>query len=98
MGELQIVFADGKYVRELILIYAKPLLLDDLRLPFTGSLGNSTSLTTTSTQPPPPPGSDRGKLSTDTSVLDGTKEIDGFNATNAGNVDRRRGLGRHPLR
>lgn len=83
-GELQILFAEGKFVKEIVLIYAKPPLVDDLRLPFTGSLGNSTSLITTST-------AQGGQLSTRTEVLDGTKEIDGFNATNLANTDRRRG-------
>lgn len=90
-GELQILFADGKFVKEMVLIYSKPPLLDDLRLPFTGSLGNSTSLTTTSTVDATPANAERGQLSTNTTVLDGTKEIDGYNAANSGNVDRRRG-------
>ncbi len=90
-GEFQIVFADGKFVKEMILIYANKPLLDDLRLPFTGSLGNSSSLTTSSTVTVTPPNAERGELSTNTSVLDGTREIDGFNATNLSNVDRRRG-------
>lgn len=90
-GELQIVFADGKFVKEMSLIYAKPLLLDDLRLPFTGSLGNSTSLITTSTLGGRPADVERGNLSTNTTVLDGNRELDGFNATNTGNTDRRRG-------
>lgn len=89
-GELQIVFADGKYVREMVLIYAKPPLVDDLRLSYTGSLGNSTSLITTSTIVTPL-NSVQGGLSTNTKVLDGTKEIDEFNATNLANTDRRRG-------
>ncbi len=91
MGELQIVFAEGKFVKELVLIYDKPLLLDDLRLPFTGSLGNSTSLTTTSTLGGRPADVERGNLSTNTTVLDGNRELDGFNASNTGNTDRRRG-------
>jgi hypothetical protein len=90
-GELQIVFADGMFVREMVLIYAKPPLLDDLRLPFTGSLGNSTSLITTSTVGGRDANVERGNLSSNTTVLDGTKEIDGFNATNLANTDRRRG-------
>ena len=39
-GELQIVFADGKYVKEVALTYAKPPTIDDLRLPFTGFIGD----------------------------------------------------------
>lgn len=83
-GELQILFAEGKFVKEIVLNYAKPPLVDDLRLSFTGSLGNSTSLVTTST-------TQGGELSSKTEVLDGKKEIDGFNATNLANTDRRRG-------
>lgn len=83
-GELQILFADGKFVKEIVLNYSKPPLVDDLRLSFTSSLGNSTSLVTTSTVGP-------GELSSRTEVLDGKKEIDGFNATNLANTDRRRG-------
>ncbi len=90
-GELQIVFADGKFVKEMVLIYTKPPLLDDLRLPFTSSLGNSSGLITTSTVGGRNPDVERGNLSTNTAVLDGTKEIDGYNATNSGNTDRRRG-------
>jgi hypothetical protein len=83
-GELQILFAEGKYVKEIVLSYSKPPVADDLRLPFTSSLGNSTSLVTTQSSDP------RG-LSERTDTLDGTKEIDAYNATNAGNTDRRRG-------
>jgi hypothetical protein len=83
-GELQILFADGKYVKEIVLVYAKPPLVDDLRLPFTSSLGNSTSAITTSTM-------NETGLSNRVDTLDGNKEIDGYNATNAGNIDRRRG-------
>lgn len=39
-GELQIVFADGKFVKEVWLKYAKPPTIDDLRLPFTGFIGD----------------------------------------------------------
>src|ERR671932_360470 len=35
-GNLQIVFADGKWVREIQMEYAKPLLQDDLKLLDTG--------------------------------------------------------------
>ena len=40
-GELQIVFADGKYVKEVVLKYAKPPTIDDLRLPYTGFIGDN---------------------------------------------------------
>lgn len=39
-GELQIVFADGKIVKEVALKYAKPPTIDDLRLPYTGFIGD----------------------------------------------------------
>ena len=39
-GELQIVFANGKYVKEVSLKYAKPPSIDDLRLPYTGFIGD----------------------------------------------------------
>ncbi|MBA2737638.1 MAG: hypothetical protein H0U50_12730, partial [Pyrinomonadaceae bacterium] len=39
-GELQIVFADGKFVKEVALKYAKPPGIDDLRLPYTGFIGD----------------------------------------------------------
>ncbi len=40
-GELQIVFAEGKYVNQIILKYAEPPLSDDLRLPYTGDIGQA---------------------------------------------------------
>jgi len=40
-GDLQIVFADGKFVREVVLKYAKPPSVDDLRLPYTGFIGDN---------------------------------------------------------
>ncbi len=92
-GELQIVFADGKFVKEMVLVYGNPPLVDDLRLSYTSSLGNGSSLVTTSTLSNNAPGVERGELSTNTSVLDGSREIDGFNATNLANTDRRRGEG-----
>lgn len=38
-GELQIVFAEGKVVKEILLSYANPPNIDDLRLPFTSDIG-----------------------------------------------------------
>ena len=41
-GNLQIVFADGKWVREIQMEFAKPLLQDDLKLLDTGTtFGNA---------------------------------------------------------
>ena len=39
-GELQIVFAGGKLVKEVVLKYKKPPTIDDLRLPYTGYIGD----------------------------------------------------------
>lgn len=83
-GKLQILFADGKIVKEIVLTYANPPLIDDLRLPFTGSLGNGTSLITTQS-------SDPRSLSQRTDTLNGTKDIDLYNASNVGNTSRGRG-------
>jgi hypothetical protein len=38
-GDLQIVFAEGKIVREVALNFAKPPNIDDLRLPYSGDIG-----------------------------------------------------------
>ncbi len=83
-GELQILFADGKYVKEIVLAYAKPPIADDLRLSYTSSPGGSTSLITSQTADP------RG-LSERTETLDGSSDIDAYNAKTTGNTDRRRG-------
>ncbi|MEP6924423.1 MAG: hypothetical protein ABI954_08145 [Pyrinomonadaceae bacterium] len=40
-GDLQIVFAEGKYVNQVVLKYAEPPLSDDLRLPYTGNIGEA---------------------------------------------------------
>ncbi len=42
-GELQILFADGKYVKEVILLYAKVQRVADLRLPNSSNIGEVTS-------------------------------------------------------
>ncbi len=38
-GELQIVFADGKAVRDIVLTYKQPIQYSDLRLPYSGDVG-----------------------------------------------------------
>jgi hypothetical protein len=38
-GEVQIVFADGKWVKEILLVYAGPRPIDSLRLPYSSSIG-----------------------------------------------------------
>ncbi len=40
-GELQIVFAEGKWVKEVILSYSAPPSYEDLRLAPTGSMGGA---------------------------------------------------------
>ena len=42
-GELQIVFADGKYVKEIALRYSKVKRVSDLRLPNSSNIGEATS-------------------------------------------------------
>ena len=37
-GELQIVFAEGKFVKEIVLKYAQPIQYSDLRLPYSGDI------------------------------------------------------------
>lgn len=37
-GELQIVFAEGKWVKEIVLKYSKPYRYSDLRLPYSGDI------------------------------------------------------------
>jgi hypothetical protein len=41
IGELQIVFAGGRLVKEMVLVYSRPPLIDDLRLPFTSNIGEA---------------------------------------------------------
>lgn len=41
IGKLQIVFADGKWVREIVLDYADRPIYDDLRLAASGNIGNA---------------------------------------------------------
>lgn len=38
-GEMQILFIEGKFVKEIVLDYASPPLVDNLRLPITGDVG-----------------------------------------------------------
>ena len=38
-GEVQIVFAEGKWVKEILLVYAGPHSIDELRLPSTSGIG-----------------------------------------------------------
>jgi len=90
-GELQIVFEDGRYVKEIVLRYKETLNADDLRLPFTSSIG-STEDTIYDT-------SASGKGTESPAVLDGSTgivefgkkgeaRIDDHSAKRTGNIDR----------
>ena len=39
VGDLEIVFANGQWVKEILLSYAGPIPIDDLRLPSSGDIG-----------------------------------------------------------
>lgn len=89
-GELQIVFAGGEIVSEIVLLYRQPPLLDDLRLPYTSTIGDSVSAVSAPTQSGvEPPG-----------VIDGTSierfgaermdRVSRSKAQRAGNIDRSR--------
>ena len=43
VGELSIVFAEGKWVKEIMLIYAGPIPVDTLRLPYSSYIGEAMS-------------------------------------------------------
>ena len=38
-GEVQIIFADGQWVKEILLVYAGPRPIDTLRLPYSSNIG-----------------------------------------------------------
>ena len=41
VGSLQIVFANGQWVKEILLIYAGPIPVDTLRLPYSSDIGQA---------------------------------------------------------
>lgn len=41
VGSLQIVFANGQWVKEIFLVYAGPIPIDDLRLPYSSNIGEA---------------------------------------------------------
>ena len=43
VGSLQIVFANGQWVKEIFLVYAGPIPVDDLRLPYSSNIGEAMS-------------------------------------------------------
>lgn len=42
-GDLEIVFADGKWVKEILLVYPGPIPVDTLRLPYSSNIGEAMS-------------------------------------------------------
>ena len=90
-GELQIVFAEGLYVKEIVLRYKEQLNADDLRLPFTTTIG-STSDTIYNTSATRPGGDSPAVLDGNTGVVEfgtkGEKKIDDYSAKRTGNIDR----------
>lgn len=90
-GELQIVFAAGQFVKEIVLRYREELNVDDLRLPFTSSIG-STSDTIYNTSANRPGGSSPAILDGNTGIVEfgtkGEKRIDDYSAKRTGNIDR----------
>ena len=43
VGNLQIVFANGQWVKEILLVYAGPIPVDTLRLPYSSNIGEAMS-------------------------------------------------------
>lgn len=90
-GELQIVFADGLFVKEVVLRYRDQLNADDLRLPFTTSIGSTTdtiydtSATQSGAESP-------AVLDGSTGIVEfgskGAKTVDSRSAKRTGNIDR----------
>jgi hypothetical protein len=90
-GELQIVFADGAFVKEIVLRYREEMNADDLRLPFTSTIGSTTDTVydTSATQS----GTDSpAVLDGSTGIVEfgvqGAKKIDSRSAKRTGNIDR----------
>lgn len=90
-GELQIVFANGKIVREITLRYRQTPLVDDLRLPYTATIGSNdnTIFATSASQP----GSESPAINDgSTGIIEfGNKkqnDIDKFSAKKVGNISR----------
>jgi hypothetical protein len=80
MGELQIVFARGKIVKEIVLLYKNAPITDDLRLPYSATIGsNSGTIFSTSASQS---GSDSP------AVLDGSQSIEEFGASKIGDIDK----------
>lgn len=80
-GELQIVFSAGKFVKEILLIYSQPPIADDLRLPFSSSIGSVNDTANRS--------SARGDGVQAPAVLDGSASIEEFGSS--------RSVGNDPL-
>lgn len=90
-GELQIVFARGLYVKEIVLRYKTELNADDLRLPFTSSIGSTTSTiydTSAAQSGVEPPAVLDGTGDINTFGNDRLKAVDERSAKRTGNIDR----------
>jgi hypothetical protein len=93
-GELQIVFADGVYVKEIVLRYRNERNVDDLRLPFSATIGSSTSTiyNTSATQSGvEAPAVLDGNTDIVTFGKSKSKDIEKYSAKTTGNIDRSRG-------
>ncbi|MEZ5425348.1 MAG: hypothetical protein R2747_03705 [Pyrinomonadaceae bacterium] len=79
-GELQIVFAEGKLVREISLLYREAPLVDELRLPYTSTIGsNSSTIYSTSAE--------QGGVSAP-AINDGSTSIEEFGSKKQGDIDQ----------
>lgn len=84
-GELQIVFAAGRVVSEILLNYSKPPIVDDLRLPYSNTIGGSPAYAL--------PNSSQSEIVLSDprpGVLDGNVEVGTYSAKNTGNIGRSR--------
>ena len=79
LGELQLVFANGRFVREIRLRFISQPNVDDLRLPFTSSLGTGDNRATSGGGPGTP------------AVREEVGSIEEFSANRIGSIDARSG-------
>ncbi len=84
-GEMQIVFADGKYVSKIILNYTQQPNVDDLRLPYSSTIGDSPAYSLPGSSQPDIVLSDARP-----GVLAGNVEVGTYSASKTGNIGRGR--------
>ncbi len=90
-GELQIVFDDGEWVSQVVLTYRVEPILDDLRLPYSASIGSTTNTiyNTSATQSGvESPALNDGSMSIEEFGAKSAAKIDAYSAKKIGNVDR----------